>query len=96
MSFAGDVPAGTGALLLKDGVAHLDWGVTHPEFRRRGGQSAVLARRIGDALALGCDLLVTTTGEAVPGDPQHSYNNILRTGFEEAYLRENWAPAWRS
>jgi GNAT superfamily N-acetyltransferase len=96
MSFAGDVPAGTGALLVRDGVAHLDWGVTRPEFRRRGGQSAVLARRIGDAIAMGCDLLVTTTGETVPGDPQHSYNNILRAGFEEAYLRENWAPPQKS
>ncbi len=28
------------------------------------------------------------TGEAVPEDPQHSYSNILRAGFSEAYLRE--------
>jgi hypothetical protein len=33
------------------------------------------------------------TGEAVPGDDQHSYHNIERAGFEEAYLRENWIPA---
>ncbi len=92
MSFAGDVPAGTGAMLVRDGVAHLDWGATHPDFRQRSGQSAVLAKRIHDALGMGCDLLVTTTGEAVPGDPQHSYSNILRAGFAETYLRENWAP----
>jgi GNAT superfamily N-acetyltransferase len=96
MSFLGDTPAGTGAMLVQGGVAHLDWGVTHPDFRRRGGQSAVLAERIRDAIAMGCDLLVTTTGEAVPGDPQHSYGNILRAGFEEAYLRENWAPPRQS
>lgn len=92
MSFLGDTPAGTGAMLVHDGVANLDWGVTQPDFRQCGGQSAVLARRIRDANAMGCRLMVTTTGEAVPGDPQRSYNNILRAGFEEAYLRENWAP----
>jgi hypothetical protein len=32
------------------------------------------------------------TGEAVPGDPQHSYGNIVKAGFAEAYLRENWVP----
>lgn len=96
MSFVGDTPAGTGAMLVRDGVAHLDWGVTHPDYRRRGGQSAVLARRIRDAIATGCKLLTTTTGEAVPGDLQHSYRNILRAGFEEAYLRENWAPPKKS
>jgi hypothetical protein len=28
----------------------------------------------------------------VPGDPQHSYANILRAGFAETTLRPNWAP----
>ncbi len=32
----------------------------------------------------------TETGEAVEGDPQHSYGNIERHGFEPAALRENW------
>jgi hypothetical protein len=32
------------------------------------------------------------TGEAVPGDKQHSYRNIQKAGFKEAYLRENWIP----
>ena len=45
------------------------------------------------ALEAGCNMIVTMTGEAVPGDPQHSYSNILKQGFEEAYLRENWIPA---
>jgi GNAT superfamily N-acetyltransferase len=93
MSFEGDRPAGTGAVFIDDTTAALDWGATHPEFRRRGGQTAVLGRRIRHALDLGCDTICTMTGEAVPGDPQHSYSNILKNGFEEAYLRENWIPA---
>jgi GNAT superfamily N-acetyltransferase len=95
MSFEGDVPAGTGALLIRNGVAYLDWGATDPAFRRRGGQGAVIARRVREAIGHGCRLMVTTTGEAVPGDPQHSYRNIQRAGFEEAYLRANWAPPRR-
>ncbi len=37
--------------------------------------------------------MLTTTGEEVEGDPQHSYKNIVRAGFREAYVRENFAPA---
>lgn len=92
MSFDGEAPAGTGAIFVDDSTAALDWGATHPEFRRRGGQTAVLGRRIRYARDLGCETICTMTGEAVPNDPQHSYNNILKNGFEEAYLRENWIP----
>ena len=93
MSFDGDTPAGTGAIFIDGSTAALDWGATHPDFRRRGGQTAVLGRRIRYALDNGCDTICTMTGEAVPGDKQHSYSNILKNGFEEAYLRENWIPA---
>ena len=93
MSFADDRPAGTGGLFVKDGFGYLDWGATHPDFRRRGSQSAILSARLALAFELGCSTVVTMTGEAVPGDPQHSYSNILRAGFTEAYLRENWIPS---
>jgi hypothetical protein len=93
MSFQGDQPAGTGAVFIDGDVAALDWGATHPDFRRRGGQTAVLGARILYALEHGCRLICTMTGEAVPGDPQHSYSNIRKNGFEEAYLRENWIPS---
>ena len=35
-------------------------------------------------------LLFVETGERVPERPSASYRNILRAGFEEAYLRPNW------
>ena len=92
MSFDGDRPAGTGALFVRDGVGWCDWGATAPEFRCRGGQGAVLAARIAKAGELGCRLIGTTTGEAVEGDPQHSYSNILRAGFRPAYTRANYGP----
>ena len=93
MIFHGDRPAGTGAVFIDGDVAALDWGATHPDFRRRGGQTAVLGARILFALERGCRLICTMTGEAVAGDPQHSYSNIRKNGFEEAYLRENWIPS---
>jgi GNAT superfamily N-acetyltransferase len=92
MSFDGDKPAGTGVIFIDGQSAALDWGATHPDFRRRGGQTAVLSARIRFGLEQGCSLICTMTGEAVPGDPQHSYSNIRKNGFEEAYLRENWVP----
>jgi GNAT superfamily N-acetyltransferase len=92
MAFAGGEPAATGALFVDNGVGWCDFGVTAPPFRRRGAQRALLAARIRAARDLGCDLIATETGEAVPGDPQHSYHNILWAGFEELGLRDNYAP----
>lgn len=92
MTFDGATPAGTGAIFIQDKVAYLDFAATHPDFRRRGSQSAVLAARIHAARESGCESIVTMTGEAVPGDAQHSYRNIERAGFKPAYLRENWVP----
>jgi GNAT superfamily N-acetyltransferase len=92
MSFADGVPAGTGAIFVKNGAAWFDFGATAPSFRQRGSQSALLTRRIAHACELGCRTLLTCTGEAVPGDPQHSYRNLLKAGFRETSLRENYAP----
>jgi GNAT superfamily N-acetyltransferase len=84
--------AGTGGLYVRDGIGWLDFGATAPRHRGKGSQSALLRQRILDALDLGCRLIGTATGEAAEGDPQHSYRNITKMGFREAYLRENYAP----
>ena len=81
MSFDGDEPAGTGALFVDGGFGWLDFGATAPAFRQRGSQSALMAARINHAAQLGCHTLFTCTGEDVPGDPQHSYSNILQRRF---------------
>jgi GNAT superfamily N-acetyltransferase len=93
MSFDDGRPAGTGAIYIRGKAAYTDWAATHPDFRRRGSQTVILRARLREALEAGCTTIVTMTGEAVPGDPQHSYSNILKVGFREAYLRENWIPA---
>lgn len=92
MSFDGDRAAGVGALYVKDGLAWTDFGATSPAFRRRGSQGEIMAARLERALDLGCRKIFTCTGVNVPGDPQHSYSNILKAGFVEEYVRENYEP----
>jgi GNAT superfamily N-acetyltransferase len=92
LSFDGDQPAGCGATRIHDRVAWMDWHATRPEFRRRGSQGALLGRAITDAVDAGCRMMACSTGEAVEGDPQHSYGNILRYGFSLSHSRANWVP----
>lgn len=79
-----------GAMLLQNGIAEFGIGATLEPARGRGCQRALLHRRIVDAGAGGCRTLFVETGERVPDQPSASYKNILRAGFEEAYLRPNW------
>jgi GNAT superfamily N-acetyltransferase len=81
-----------GAILIDDGVAEFGIGATLEAARGRGCQTALLHRRIVDAGEAGCHTLFVETGERVPERPAASYRNILRAGFEEAYLRPNWQP----
>jgi hypothetical protein len=61
-----------------------------PAHRGKGAQRAFFGARIRDALELGCDLLVTETGERVAGKPGFSYANMLASGFREVYLRSSF------
>ena len=96
MSFDNDKPAGTGAIYVEDDLAYFTFGATAPAYRGRGGQSALLRARVAAALDLGCRTMATCTGEEVPGDPQHSYKNIMKAGFRECYVRQNFALPKRS
>ncbi len=82
-----------GAMLIDRGLAVLGIGATLEHARRRGCQLALLRRRIEDAVAAGCDTLFVETGQRSKDRPAGSYRNILRAGFEEAYLCPNWKPA---
>jgi GNAT acetyltransferase-like protein len=81
------------AMLVQGEVAEFGIAATLEPARGRGCQLALLQRRILDAAAAGCRTLFVRTGERVPGRPSSSYRNILRAGFEEAYLRPNWQRA---
>lgn len=85
-----------GAMLIDGEVAELGVGATLEAGRRRGCQLALLRRRIADAAEAGCRLLFVETGARGESGPAGSHRNILRAGFEEAYLRPNWVPAARA
>jgi len=90
MAFAGGSPAATGALYIGGEYAWLGFGGTLPSYRRRGAQNALLAKRLGEAKSCGVRIAVTETGEQLAGKPSNSYRNILRAGFGEMYLRQNY------
>lgn len=75
-------PVGGASMRTAEGVAQLCGAATLPPFRRRGVQTALLARRLGDARAAGCDLAVITTQ---PGSK--SQQNAHRQGFGLLYAR---------
>jgi GNAT superfamily N-acetyltransferase len=74
--------AGGGSYHVTDGVAQLTGAATTPAHRRRGVQSALLAARLADAAAAGCDIAVVTTQPASP-----SQRNVQRRGFDLLYTR---------
>jgi hypothetical protein len=96
MGFDGDTPVSTAAMRIEDGVAWFGFGATSESHRGRGGQSALFARRLRDARDAGCRFAIVETGKETPEDPNPSYRNMVRSGFQLAYFRHNWvrhAPA---
>jgi GNAT superfamily N-acetyltransferase len=81
---------GCAAMLIEEGIAEFGVAATLAGARGRGCQTALLHRRICNAAEAGCRTLFVETGERVPDRPSASYRNILKAGFEEAYLRPNW------
>lgn len=83
----GDQPVSAAALYVRGDTGWCSLGATIPSHRGRGGQCALLARRVTDALAQGCRVVVTETEETNP-----SFRNMKRTGFRLVHFRDNWGP----
>ena len=93
LGYEGETPVSAAALHVAEGVAWLGYGSTLEASRGRGWQTAMLLRRLYDARAAGCRMAITETGEETEDDPvNHSYRNMLRTGFRLAYPRRNYVP----
>jgi hypothetical protein len=90
IAFDHDEPVAVGALFVKGTTGWLGFGATLSSHRKRGGQGAIMARRIAEGINLGCRWFVTETGEDSPENPNPSYHNMLRTGFQLAYQRPNY------
>jgi GNAT superfamily N-acetyltransferase len=82
MESAAGEAAGGGTLAIHDGLATLFADSTIAAFRRQGFHRELIAARLNEALARGCDLASATT---LPGSP--SQRNYERMGFEVVYTR---------
>jgi len=83
----GDKLVATGGLVVAGEVGECVSGTTLPEYRGRGAQSAILARRAEDAFAAGCRWVASETGKPGPGEHNSSLANMERVGFKVAYDR---------
>jgi hypothetical protein len=72
-------------------VGYLANASTLQAFRRRGCQTALVARRIADAAAVGCELVASLTGYG-----SASQRTLERAGLRIAYTRTVWRLASRS
>lgn len=82
---------GGGCLFLDGATAWLGMGAVLASHRRRGGQGALMACRIADAIAAGACHIVTETGEAIGEEPNPSLANMHRCGFRLVASRLNFA-----
>jgi GNAT superfamily N-acetyltransferase len=75
-------PAGGGAAAMRDGLATLFADSALTRFRRQGFHRELIAARLNEALAQGCDLATAST---LPGST--SQRNYERLGFEVVYTK---------
>jgi hypothetical protein len=80
-----DIPIGIGVLFSKSDVAYLAEGVTIPEFRARGAQTALISRRLVDASGNSSRLVFS---RAQFGST--SQRNLERAGLESRYTLAIW------
>jgi hypothetical protein len=90
LAYDGERPVAAAAFRALGNHAYLGPAVTLATHRGRGAQSALIAGRIRDAAAAGCRWVVVETAEDTPDRPARSFRNLIRAGFQLAYLRPNY------
>jgi hypothetical protein len=85
-----DPVVATGTMLVEGEVAQLGPGTTLEHARGRGCNTALLRRRLIDAVEAGCRTIFAELGEGDPDCLAGTYRNLRRAGFEEAYRSHNW------
>ncbi len=83
----GAEPVGAATLVLREEAAYFSSAAVLPPYRRRGVHTALIARRLADAAAAGCDLAFVRTEEGSP-----SAASLARAGFRVVARREVWRP----
>jgi GNAT superfamily N-acetyltransferase len=84
MAFDGGRPVAIAALCVFEDLGYLMAAATAESHRQRGAQQALIAKRVERAEQLGCSYLVSETLYML----EHSYRNLQRAGFSEAYEKE--------
>jgi N-acetylglutamate synthase-like GNAT family acetyltransferase len=84
MAFDGARPVAIASLCAFEGLGYLMAAATAESDRKRGAQQALIAGRIARAAQVGCSALVSETLYML----EHSYRNLQRAGFQEAYEKE--------
>jgi N-acetylglutamate synthase-like GNAT family acetyltransferase len=84
MAFDGPRPVAIAALCAFEGLGYLMAAATAEGDRKRGAQQALIAGRIARAAQIGCRVLASETLYML----EHSWRNLQRAGFEEAYEKE--------
>jgi len=85
----GDEVAAVGALTITDGSGNINTTTTLSNYQGKGLQGALMAHSINEGIRHGCRWFATETG-LLPGQVNHSYNNMVRTGFRMVYERPNY------
>lgn len=80
IGYAGAEPCAVAGLFSNNGLGYLSWGYTHPDYRGRGYQSALIRRRVADAFTLDCHGAFTVSDFNI-----QSARNLQRCGFQLAY-----------
>lgn len=89
----GDEIVAAGALYLDGDIGYLAGAAVSKAHRGQGAQQSMIAARIRRSAELGCRFVSSETGQPVAGEPNVSYDNLRRAGFEPLHTRHNWVPA---
>jgi GNAT superfamily N-acetyltransferase len=79
------MPAATAILYVDENVGYCADATTHPAFRGRGLQTALLQRRIADASAAGVDFVCSGADFL-----SQSHRNMERAGMRVLFVRSLW------
>lgn len=80
--FDGAMPVAVSQMSVRDGVGLLHFSGVLKAYRGRGIQRALIAQRIHDAAAVGCEWVTSTADESTPEQPGYSLHNLHTSGFE--------------
>jgi GrpB-like predicted nucleotidyltransferase (UPF0157 family) len=90
MAYDKNKPVAAGSMYVYGDTAWFGIATTLSEYRGRGAQSSIIARRINKAHELGCKWISVETAGHSDEWPNPSFLNLLKYGFNFMYQRPNF------